>query len=345
VNFVSVIVITKNNVDTIKECVDSLLKQTYPIEKYELLFVDGHSKDGTDEVVKRYAEHNCSVRLYYEDVGTMGYARNLGIRKCSGDIIAFTDGDAIPPANWLEKIVKSFEAENLKVLGGLDVLASSAEAGKLVDSWRRQKRVYGIKAIPCIKTVNFAIRRDAVLSCGGFDPCLNHWDEAELMARLHSKIGTEGIAYDPELSVVHKKNKPPNLYGRIRKVFKKSVIGTPVLMRRHMLRVALLTPMSTIWTSFLLVLACIAFLPMLFFSILSGWLVTFLLCGILLYVVVLGVYLINVFWRTKKFLVRVPLILTLDFFVRYLGTFFGMAKWIQSLFTPKNNEPYSFHCS
>ena len=90
----------------------------------EILFVDGHSSDHTDDIIKKYSEVSLpTVKLVYENVGTMGYARNVGIEHSKGEVVAFTDGDAYPTKNWLESIVKVFsENDGQIVVGGMDIL-------------------------------------------------------------------------------------------------------------------------------------------------------------------------------------------------------------------------------
>jgi glycosyltransferase involved in cell wall biosynthesis len=329
--FVSVVVITKNNAETVGEGIASLLDQTFPKDKYEILVVDGHSNDGTDEIVKKYAKGNSLLKLLYESHGTMGYARNVGVSASKGDIIAFTDGDAVTPKDWIEKIVRAFDDNQLTALGGFDVLVSSGKSGestRIMDSWRRLKKTSGIKAIPCIKTVNFAIKRKALLSCGGFDPDLSHWDEAELMARLYSKTKNTGILYDPEIVVYHKHIRLSRPRGRIKNIFRRSVNGTAVLMRKHMIKVAIASPESTIGISFILVPFCISCILAVLLSIIAGFLTRILIVGLLIYVAALSIYVLNMFRRTHNFSLVIPLVLTTDFVVRLSGTFVGLIKWL-----------------
>jgi len=328
--FVSVVVITKNNAKTVEECIFSLLNQTWPKENYEIIFVDGHSSDGTDKLIKKYAKDHLFLKIYYENYGTMGYARNLGVSKSKGDIIAFTDGDAVAPKDWIENIANMFDhAVQLIAMGGLDIMVFSGESGRIIDSWRRLRRAVGVKAIPCIKTVNFAIRRDAILSCGGFDQGLNHWDEAELMARLYSKTKACKILYDPEIIVYHKRERASSVGMRIKKIFKKSLVGTPILVRRHMIKVAIANPTSSIGTSFLLILACSAGIPFFLFSIATGSFTNILAIVSLLYMVILSIYMVAVFLRIRRVTIVIPLILTIDLVVRLAGTCFGLLKWFR----------------
>jgi len=328
--FVSVVVITKNNVETIEECIVSLMNQTYPKENYEVIFVDGRSIDGTDEIVKKYLRTCKSLKLFYEDYGTMGYARNLGVKESKGEIIAFTDGDAVLSQDWLERIVARFLDSALVAVGGLDIIVSGSKSSKVINSWRRLRKMVGIKAIPHIKTVNFAIRRDALISCGGFDQRLSHLDESELLARLYAKTRTNEILYDPEIVVYHKHAKSTSISRRIKKVFRKSVISTPVLMRRCIARVAIANPLSPIATGLYLILTCIFGFPLFLLSVVLGQFTTFLIYTILLYTVVLGIYMVNMFLKNHKVVLSVLFILTVDVIARLIGTFVGLARWLKS---------------
>jgi glycosyltransferase involved in cell wall biosynthesis len=332
-SFVSVIVITRNNAKTIDDCIIGLLHQTCLRESYEIIVVDGHSTDGNDKIVEKYASNDSSIRLFYENQGTMGFARNLGISKSKGDIISFTDGDAVLPTDWIERIVDMFKHDvKLIAIGGFDKLVSSSESSRVIDSWRRLKRVTGVKAIPCIKTVNFAIRREAIISCGGFDQSLSHWDETELLARLYAKTKNGNILYDPNLVVYHKREQTSSI-SRVRKVFRKSLVGTPVLMRKHMMEVAIANPFSPLATSFYMILICVVGLPIFALSIVTGLFVDILLSALLIYLIMLGIYFVRMFLKTRIFVPVTPLILTIDFVVRIFGTLIGIAKWIKDIFT------------
>jgi len=343
--FVSVVVVTKNNVKTIKKCIDNLLNQDYLKECYEIIFVDGYSEDGTDRIINNYAERYSWVKLYYEDYGRMGYARNLGVKNSRGDIIAFTDGDAFVPKDWIEKLVSAFNKDaELVAIGGLDRLVLSGDSSRIIDSWRRLKRAVGVKAIPLIKTVNFAIRRDSLINCGGFDPDLSHLDETELLARIYAKTKTNGIIYDPKIVVDHKRAQSIAFKRRIKNLFRKSVISTPVLVRRHLIRVAIANPSSSIATSLYLILACIFGTPLFFVSIMLGLFTNFLMFGVLLYLLVLGTYIAGIFLRYRKVVASIPVLLTVVIVTRLFGTFFGLIKWLFGVITTHDEKVHEmFH--
>jgi glycosyltransferase involved in cell wall biosynthesis len=325
---VSVVVITKNNITTIEKCIQSLINQKYPKELMEIIFVDGHSSDGTDNVIKKYAKAFPFIRLYYEDVGTMGYARNVGIKNSRGEIIMFTDADAFPVKSWIRRIVDAFSSDpKIAIVGGLDILIDANDVHSIIDSWRRLRRSYGINAIPKIKTVNFAIRRDILLKVGGFDERLSHADEGDLKARVYSTIKEAEILYDPKIIVYHQRG-PMKIGHRVKKLFKKSSMGVPVLLRKHMLRVYLRNISSPAGTSLCFIFACLLSpLLLLYLLFFTQCLIPFLISIVSIGAGVIVFYIISVKRATGRWFFSIPFILVLDIVVRFAGTFHGLIKW------------------
>lgn len=113
--FVSVIVPVYNDANRIGKCIEALINQTYPHNRYEILIIDNGSTDDTCSVLKRYP-----VTLLIEDGNQSSYAaRNKGIRNAEGEVIAFTDSDCIPSLDWIEKGVRSLlQTHNCGLVGG-----------------------------------------------------------------------------------------------------------------------------------------------------------------------------------------------------------------------------------
>lgn len=101
---VSVIIPTWNEYPQIVRLLNSLEAQTLP--PWEIIVVDKRSTDGTGE----YAESVGSRVIY--DMGSVAAARNIGAEACSGDIVAFTEGDAIAPRGWIEAIASKFRGDS-----------------------------------------------------------------------------------------------------------------------------------------------------------------------------------------------------------------------------------------
>lgn len=86
------VVIPVYNIEAyIKECIDSVLCQTF--SDYEIILIDDGSTDGSGKLCDEYAEkHECIHVIHQENQG-QGNARNQGIRTSKGDYIIFIDGD------------------------------------------------------------------------------------------------------------------------------------------------------------------------------------------------------------------------------------------------------------
>lgn len=86
---VSIITVCYNNATTIKDTIESVLRQSY--EDIEHIIVDGASTDGTIEIINSYKRH-VSQFISEEDNG-MYEAMNKGIRMATGDVIGILNAD------------------------------------------------------------------------------------------------------------------------------------------------------------------------------------------------------------------------------------------------------------
>src|SRR3990170_2881853 len=106
---VSIIVPVFNGENAIEECIQSLLDQDYPRDKYEIIIVDNNSKDGTGEIIKRYPV----LYLLEDEIQSSYAARNKGIGYAQGEIFAFTDSDCVASKNWLKEAMLLFRNERV----------------------------------------------------------------------------------------------------------------------------------------------------------------------------------------------------------------------------------------
>jgi glycosyltransferase involved in cell wall biosynthesis len=95
---VSVIVPVKDDAERLRTCLQALERQSLA-EQYEVIVVDNNSHDDPAAVV---GEHH-GVRLEFELAPSSYAARNTGVRLARGKILAFTDSDCVPDADWLER--------------------------------------------------------------------------------------------------------------------------------------------------------------------------------------------------------------------------------------------------
>lgn len=95
---ISVIVPVYNTENYLKECIDSLKKQTF--KDFEVLFIDDGSTDQSLSILKQNQEKNFFI--YTKENGGQATARNLGIRKARGEYLTFVDSDDFIAFDMLE---------------------------------------------------------------------------------------------------------------------------------------------------------------------------------------------------------------------------------------------------
>ena len=114
---VSVIVPVRDEEDSIRELLDSLLAQTRPPD--EVVIADGGSVDATPQIIEEYIRKGAPVRLIRAGAALPGRGRNLGAAQASFDWLGFTDAGIRLANNWLENLVaKAKEDTSIDVVYG-----------------------------------------------------------------------------------------------------------------------------------------------------------------------------------------------------------------------------------
>lgn len=101
---ISVVIPAYNEGDSMIPTLESLCHQTLQRDKYEIIVVDGNSKDNTREVAEKYAD-----KVFIQKSAKVGGARNDGVLASKYDLIVTTDADCILPPKWLEVILEDFQ--------------------------------------------------------------------------------------------------------------------------------------------------------------------------------------------------------------------------------------------
>jgi glycosyltransferase involved in cell wall biosynthesis len=99
---ISVIIPILNGEKSIRSCLTSVLSQDVAI--HECIIVDNNSNDRTAEIIKEFQKDHSNVVYVFEPTVGRGAARNAGIAKATGDIIAMTDVDCVVSKDWLRNI-------------------------------------------------------------------------------------------------------------------------------------------------------------------------------------------------------------------------------------------------
>jgi glycosyltransferase involved in cell wall biosynthesis len=161
---VSIVIPTHGRPALLRRCLDALLVQEYPRDQLEIVVVeDGGPGESETLVIDLQARHS-GTRLRYlavEQAGP-GAARNAGLRRASGDVIAFTDDDTIPDARWLLEGVRALEA-GADAVSGRTIVPLSARPTDAEANVRGLERA-------TFPTCNVFVGRSWLDRVGGFDP-------------------------------------------------------------------------------------------------------------------------------------------------------------------------------
>jgi glycosyltransferase involved in cell wall biosynthesis len=193
---VSVVVIAKNEEKNIGDCLASLSMLDYP--NYEVVVVDS-SADRTADIAKSFR----GVRVVKNSKPGFANARNLGVRKSRGEIIAFTDADCIVPRDWL-KLVSHLKGKTVAAGGAALPPKDSDFVGKCVSCLGLPAGgALGTEIMVDISTCNAVFLKKAIEKVGYFDSRLMHGTEDSDMSKRIKEAGY-GIAIVPDSFVFHK---------------------------------------------------------------------------------------------------------------------------------------------
>lgn len=121
---ISIVMCTYNGELYIREQLDSIVSQTYPV--YELIIQDDHSTDNTVKVIEEYADKYPYIHVY-RNTRNLGFNRNFkkAILRATGEFIAISDQDDI----WMPGKI----AEQVKAIGEHDICFSSYYRGPVLN--------------------------------------------------------------------------------------------------------------------------------------------------------------------------------------------------------------------
>jgi glycosyltransferase involved in cell wall biosynthesis len=122
----SVVICTRNRAESLgKYALASLTRQDY--RPLEVVVVDDASTDDTPRVAGEFrAAFQRFTYVRNDRPRGLCYARNLGVRQATGDVIAFMDDDAWAFSNWLSELLQPYEADARVVcVGGRSLLGDS----------------------------------------------------------------------------------------------------------------------------------------------------------------------------------------------------------------------------
>ncbi|WP_445147921.1 glycosyltransferase [Baekduia sp. Peel2402] len=171
----TVLICTRNRADELTDGVELLVA----LGAAEVLIVDNDSSDATPEIAAALAARHPSVRVIAEGQAGLSHARNAGAAAATHDLLLYLDDDARPGPGWLEALSRELSRPGVANAGGpicalwpeghdpawlgprLERFFSVLDRGDADETLVPSAVVYG---------ANWAVRREALLAAGGFDP-------------------------------------------------------------------------------------------------------------------------------------------------------------------------------
>ena len=110
---VSVVVPVYNVERYLKQCLESIVKQTY--KNLEIILVDDGSTDQSGKLCDKWRRKDERVKVYHKENGGLSDARNYGIERASGEYIMFVDSDDTLELNAVELLQNVIVRDNVRM--------------------------------------------------------------------------------------------------------------------------------------------------------------------------------------------------------------------------------------
>ncbi len=111
---ISVIVPIYNVEKYLKQCIDSIVSQSF--KDYEVILVDDGSPDNCPVICDEYAKKYTQVKVIHKENGGLVSARKAGVKTAVGEYICFVDGDDWIKPDFLELIAEKITENNADIL-------------------------------------------------------------------------------------------------------------------------------------------------------------------------------------------------------------------------------------
>jgi len=205
----SLIICTRNRASQLTNCLEAVDRLNKPAG-FELIVVDNGSTDQTARVIHDFAARFGHQLVYaHEPMPGLALARNAGIKAARGEIIAFTDDDCYVDPEFANAILQAFNSdEKLGFIGGRILLHDPEDLRLTIQESIEPFHFSPWSFITAgkVQGANFAFRREALESAGGFNVLLGSGtrfpaEDIEIVGRL-SAMGWAGL-YTPGPIVWH----------------------------------------------------------------------------------------------------------------------------------------------
>lgn len=288
--FVTAMIVVRNEEKYIKECLYSLLQQSYPKDRYEVIVIDGCSNDMTVKIAHKIAadyKNGPIVRFLENEKKNLASGWNLGIKNAKGDLVVRIDAHGYADKDFIRKNVETIiNIPDATCVGGSMETKSISKRGKLIADILsspfgigNSKFRYSKKA-EYVDTVAFGMYRKEIFDqVGFFDETLQRNQDNDMHRRIRKAGGK--FYLNPEIKSVYYAR--DTLKGMMKQGFKNGYWNIVTFMKdkesisiRHIIPLAFVLGiigcliLGTFFRGFILLLAivlCVYFALGIFFAL------------------------------------------------------------------------------
>lgn len=208
VGTVSIIIPVYNEEKYINGLIESLKKQDYDKEKFEVIFIDGNSKDKTIDIIKEKAnlEENDKYKILVNPDKITPKSVNIGIKEAKNEIIIRLDAHSEYPSNYISKCVYYLNNTDADNVGCLCHPEGKTRIGKAIANVVSSKFGVGNSSFRTenesgyVDTVPFGtFRRELFEKIGYFNEELPRSEDNEFNYRIRKNQGKVYLFNDIEV--------------------------------------------------------------------------------------------------------------------------------------------------
>lgn len=217
---VTILIPIRNVAKYINACLDALLNQTYPKDKYQVWLLDNHSDDGTLEIIKKYPQDR--VRVLQIGVHSPPIKYNKILPQIKTPLIGFVDSDANVSKDWLRLVVEPLQDPQVAGASGLILTENKDKLIPRIIGYELQDRYEKMpKEITRIATMHVVYKKDVLEEIGGFLETSKTGYDSDIGYRIN-EAGYK-IINVPQATVRH--NHRESLWGFFKQQYEYGIYG------------------------------------------------------------------------------------------------------------------------
>lgn len=215
---ISIIVPIYNKEDYLRQCLDSIINQSYT--NFEVLLVNDGSTDSSGIICQEYSERDSRFRYIEKKNGGVSSARNLGLERSEGAYITFIDSDDWVEFNYLEVLYNALRENNTDVAissyksyyldGNFYLRVYSSQEEEFLRIGKRNRDVF-LEEFPKLGKLNHDFHciasklfKRELLESQKFDESINYGEDLYFFFNLYLKM--QSIIYVKEATYIYRQH-------------------------------------------------------------------------------------------------------------------------------------------